>query len=80
MSSKKSSTEAHVRTKKHEKGKDHLKQKAATEMDIAQALKLFNNEQHPVGETLSESVRVYRVRVLMQMLKCGVALAKNRVF
>ena len=49
-------------------------------MDIAQALRLFDKEQHPVGETLSESVRVYRVRVLMAMPKSGVALAKIECF
>ena len=76
LSCKKSSIETHIKTKKHEKGKERLKQKAATKMDIAQALRLFDKEQHPVGETLSESVRVYRVRVLMAMLKSGVALAK----
>ena len=80
LSCKKSSIETHIKTKKHEKGKERLKQKAATEMDIAQALRLFDKEQHPVGETLSESVRVYRVRVLMAMLKSGVALAKIECF
>ena len=37
LSCKKSSIETHIKTKKHEKGKKRLKQKAATEMDIAQA-------------------------------------------
>ena len=80
LSCKKSSIETHIKTKKHEKGKERLKQKAATEMNIAQALRLFDKEQHPVGETLSESVRVYRVRVLMAMLKSGLALAKIECF
>ena len=80
LSCKKSLIEIHIKTKKHEKGKKRLKQTAATEMDIAQALRLFDKEQHPVGETLAECVRVYRVRVLMAMLKSGVALAKIGVF
>ena len=29
-------------------------------MDIAQALRLFDKKQHPVGGALSESIRVYR--------------------
>ena len=80
LSCKKSSIETHIKTKKHKKGKERLKKKAATEMDIAQALRRFDNEQHPVGETLSESVRVYRVRVLMAILKSGVALEKIDCF
>ena len=43
---KKSSVEIHIKTKKHEKGKERLKQKAATKMDIFQDLRLFNKEQH----------------------------------
>ena len=80
VSCKKSSIETHIKTKKHEKGKERLKKKTATEMDIAQALKAYGKEKHPVGETLSESVRVYRVRVLMAMLQSGVALAKIECF
>lgn len=67
------SIETHTETKKHKKGKERLRQKTATEMDIAQAPKAYDNEQHPVGETLSESVRIYRVRVLMAMLRSGMA-------
>ena len=37
-----------MKTQKCDKGKKRLKQKAATEMDIAQALRLFDKEQHPV--------------------------------
>ena len=69
LSCKKSSIEIHIKTKKHKKGKEYLKLKAVTEMDIAQALRLFDKEQHPVGKTLSESVVVYSVKMLMAMLK-----------
>ena len=62
------------------KGKERLKRKADIEMDIVQALRAYDKEQHPVGETLSESVRMYRVRVLMAVLKSGVALAKIECF
>jgi len=43
-------------------------------MDIAKALKLYDQHNHPVGETLSDSVRVYRIRVLTAMLKSGVPI------
>ena len=65
MLAKKSSIETHIKTKKHVKGKERLKQKAATEIDTAQALRLFDKEQH---------------RVLMATLKSGVVLAKIESF
>ena len=71
LSCKKSSIQTHI--------KERLKRKAAIEMDIV-TLRAYDKEQHPVGETLSESVRVYRVRVLMAALKYGVALAKIECF
>ena len=80
LSCKKSSIETHIKIKKHAKGKEHLKQKAATQMDIVQALRLFNKEQHPVGETLSESVRVYTVRVAHGNAEVWCGSSKNRVF
>ena len=71
LSCKKSSIQTHI--------KERLKRKAAIEMDIV-TLRAYDKEQHPFGETLSESVRVYRVRVLMAVLKSGVALAKIKCF
>ena len=44
---------------KHKKGKECLQRKVASNMDIAKALKLYDQQHHPVGETLPDSVSVY---------------------
>ncbi len=76
VSHKKSSVQTHLKSNKHKKGKDRLQRKVASEMDIAKALKLYDQQNHPVGETLPDSVRVYRIRVLTAMLKSGTAISK----
>lgn len=80
MSCKKSSIQTHIKTNKHENGKERLKQKKAVEMDITKAFRVYDKEHYPVGETLPDSVRVYRVRVLTAMLKSGLALSKIDCF
>ena len=49
-------------------------------MDIAEALKKYDAVVHPSGETLPESVRVYRVKVLRTFLKSGVPISKIEDF
>ena len=49
-------------------------------MDIAKALKLYDQQNHPVSETLPDFVRVYRIRVLTAMLKSGEPIYKNYCF
>ena len=41
-----------------------------------EALKKFDSEHHPVGETLPDSTCVYRVKVVTAMLKAGIPLNK----
>ena len=40
-------------------GKERLAQKTQRELTIMEALKKFDGEHHPVGETLLDSTRVY---------------------
>ena len=65
LSCKKSLIETNIKDKETREREGTFEAKAATEMDIAQALRLFDKEQH---------------RVLMAMLKSGVVLAKIEVF
>ena len=51
-----------------------------SEMDIAKSLKLYDQQNHPVSETLPDFVRVYRIRVLTAMLKSGEPIYKNYCF
>ena len=50
------------------------------EQDIVEALKLYDKDVHPVGETLSSAQRVYRVKVVSTFFKAGVSLNKLDVF
>ena len=55
--------------------------KYATDIaDIADALRKYDSSVHPVGEGLPESTRVYRVNVVMAMLKAGLPIHKIDCF
>ena len=56
ISVKKSVISQHINT-----GKARLAMKEKKERDIADMLVKYDSTVHPVGETFSESVRVYRV-------------------
>ena len=45
-------------------------------MEITEALKNYDASVHPKGETLPDSVRVFRVRVVTSFLKAGIPLSK----
>ena len=59
---KKSSIENHLRSLKHRKGKERLKQKELKEISISKSLEKYNNQVHPKGETLPPSQQVFRVK------------------
>ena len=69
----------HVRSNKHEMGKNRLARKDAVERDIAQAFRAAETE-HPRGETLPEDQRVYRVRVVRVFLRTATPLNKLSYF
>ena len=77
---KSSSLKSHLSSRKHLDGKKKLDKKEAREQDIAQALKKYNSECHPRGETLPESQQVYRVKVVRTFLQAGVPLSKLSIF
>ena len=53
-----------------------LTKKNQHEITIIEALKQFDQDHHPSGETLPDSTRIYRVKVVTAMLKAGVPLSK----
>ena len=65
--------ECHISSQKHKRGKERI---AKYEREITESLKRYDKVFHPVGETLPESTRVYRVRVVTTMLKAGIPLNK----
>ena len=76
VSVKKSVIIQHIKSAKHATGKARLALKEKKERNIADMLLKYDKTVHPVGESLSESVRVYRVKVLRTFLKAGVPLGK----
>ena len=59
MAVKKSIIEQHLKSEKHIRGNGKVASKEKREQDIAEALKLYDKDVHPVGETLSSDQRVY---------------------
>lgn len=76
ISLKKSTIELHIKSAKHDKGKERLIQKEKRQLDIITSLKAYDKEVHPSGETLPDSTRVHRVNVVTALLKAGVPLSK----
>ncbi len=71
VSTKKSVINLHIKSEEHS-----LQSKNKREQDIAMALQKYDEEVHPVGETLSAQQRVYRVKVVSSFLKARVPLSK----
>ena len=77
---KKSVLIQHVKSVKHATGKERLASKQARERNIADMLRKYDKDEHPIGESLSEEVRVYRIKVVTSFLKAGVPLSKIDCF
>ena len=76
LSLKKSVIKNHIVSTKHTIGKKKINSKEKREKDIAESVKKYEFE-HPSGETLPTSVRVYRVKVCTTFLRAGVPI--NRI-
>ena len=76
VSLKKSVIELHIQSQKHKKGKERQERQKVKEQSIVEALKAYDSSMHPVGETLQESVRVRRVKVVQGLLRAGIPLSK----
>jgi len=68
LSLKKSSIDVHIKSVKHISNKMKWKQKQEHELDIAKALTDYQSRVHPKSETLPESTRIYRVKVVKALL------------
>ena len=77
---KRSVIQAHMKSAKHADGKKRVERKEAREKDISEALRKHDQEVHQKGETLSESQRVYRVKVATAFLRAGVPFEKLEYF
>ena len=80
LSLKSSSLRNHFRSTKHVEGKKRIARKEARERDIAEALKVYNADNHLKGEIVPESQQVYPVKVVTCFLRAGVPLSKFSCF
>ena len=76
LSLKLSIVKNHVESTKHSRHKLQLKEKGGRESDIAQAFREYEQAVHPVGESLSEDHKLWRIKVVSTFLKAGIPLAK----
>lgn len=60
---------------KYKSCKIKLQNKEIKQYDIVEALKIYDSTSHLEGETLSDSARDYRVKVVTAFLKVGVSLS-----
>ena len=70
----------HIKSLKHNQGKENPKVNEACEKDIAEEIKKHNTATHPEGETLPMDQLVYRIKVVTSFLRAGVPLNKFRQF
>lgn len=80
LSLKSSSLKNHNNSKKHIDSKDKIKTKVAHEQEIAGALKKYNTDVHPRGETLPEAQQIYQIKVARTFLTAGVPFNKVEIF
>ena len=70
----------HLKSGKHKAGKERVARKNREETDIVGALVSSDKNVHPVGETLPQDQRVYRIKVVKAFLRAGVPLSKLASF
>ena len=68
VSLKRSIIKSHIKSAKQQRGQTAVARKQAREKDIVEALKDYDKQSHPAGETLLEPQRVFRVKVVMSFL------------
>ncbi|KAK3754796.1 hypothetical protein QZH41_007565 [Actinostola sp. cb2023] len=76
ISEKASIIKCHVESKKHKSGVERLAKKKKKDITVLDAMKKYDQEVHPKGEMLSDSKRLFRIKVMKTFLKAGVPLKK----
>jgi len=70
------SAQLHIKSLKHVRSKEWLLLKQQHEVDIEKSLKKYGKEFHTAGETLPDTTRIFRVKVVTALLKATVPLSK----
>ena len=80
VSLKLSIVKGHIKAGKHIRGKEKMSERGLRERDIIHALKSYDKEVHPSGETVPDAQRVFRVEVARAFMRVGVPLNKVKHF
>ena len=67
----------HIKSLKHQNGKERVSKKDARERDIAEAFVTYNQEAHLAGGTIPTDQQVYRIKVVTAFLRAGVSLSSE---
>ena len=76
MSLKLSSIKYHIDSNKHKQSKEREAKRKVSDKTLADHLQVYERETNPRGETLSESHKLYRIKVVTAFLKSGIPLQK----
>ena len=76
VSLKLSSIKNHIDSNKHKMSKDKEAKRKVRDKTLAQHLQVYESEASPRGETLPESHKLYRIKVVTAFLKSGIPLQK----
>ena len=73
---KRSTMKNHLTSTKHADSKTVYKKGELRDGDIVKALQKYDQRVNPVGQTLPQEQRLYRIKVVMTLLKAGIPLNK----
>ena len=76
LSVKRSTIMNHIKSSKHAESKLKLENKHSRELCIPEALQRYDKMSQPKGQTLPSDQQVYRVKVMMTLLRAGIPISK----
>ena len=76
LSLKKSVVSHHTTSAKHKAAIAKVIAREKSDSSIVDALRKYENSNHPKGETLPDATKVFRVKVVSTLLRAGIALNK----
>ena len=76
LSVKRSTVKNHVSSAKHAESQAKSKKRSVMDGNILSALKKYDVRVNPVGQSLSDEQRLYRVKVVRTLLRAGIPLSK----
>ena len=76
ISVKRSTVLNHVRSVKHGESKAKLNSRQAKDINLVSALKKYDGDKNPVGQTLPDNQRLYQVKVVKAFMRAGIPIGK----